>query len=146
MSGPSLVSQWQLQCYILMSWIDRIQNGSNEPLYFTLRPKKRQERRTFLTGGIFQKRHDLVTSKMKYLRRHCSVWPLSHPISLGPTFSNFLLSYASIDVLWSHFSGSKPYFATIFKRVIFFEQPCMTHNKKFILSLLSNKSNLMSIT
>ena len=70
-----------------------------------------------------EKRHDSVTSKMNFLRRHCSVRPLSHPISLGPTFSNSPLSYASIDVLWSHFSGSKPYFATIFKRVIFFEQP-----------------------
>ena len=36
-----------------------------------MRPKKRQERRTCLTGGIFQKRDDSVTSKMKYLRKHC---------------------------------------------------------------------------
>ena len=114
-----------IRCHILMPRMQLIQNGSNKPSNFTLRPITDKNVRLALQVVISKKaRLGDVKNQVPPKTFQCStIWC---PISLKPTFSNSTLSCASIDVSWSHFDNSKPYFAIFFKRVIFFEQPCMS--------------------
>ena len=92
-------------------------------LQTSLRGQKTTRTSDLLYSSNFPKKAWLGDVKNHVPPKTLQCSTISGRVNLKPTFSSSPLSYASIDVLWSHFDNSKPYFAMFSKRVFFLDNP-----------------------